>query len=141
MVAILRFGVDRGEQLKIAMVDDLCGAYSNSGTMNNTDIRIVAGDGIGGIATSGWQGRSFSLGIADAACVLAKNAALADATASLIANAVDVPSENIKRKPASNLDPDSDLGQMLVTVAVGKLTNDEIETALANGTQRAKAFL
>src|SRR3546814_14798799 len=43
-----------------------------------------------GIATSGWRGRSFSLGIADAVTVLAANAAMADAAATMIANADDV---------------------------------------------------
>ena len=42
-----------------------------------------------GIATSGWRGRSCSLGIADAVTVLAATAAEADAAATLIANAVD----------------------------------------------------
>ena len=44
-----------------------------------------------GIATSGWRGRSFSLGIADAVTVLAATAAEADAAATMIANAVDLP--------------------------------------------------
>ncbi|MBC7476617.1 MAG: UPF0280 family protein, partial [Pseudorhodobacter sp.] len=40
-----------------------------------------------GIATSGWGGRSHSLGIADSVTVLAKTAAMADAAATMIANA------------------------------------------------------
>src|SRR5206468_3910445 len=44
-----------------------------------------------GIATSGWRGRSFSLGIADSVTVLADRAAAADAAATIIANAVDLP--------------------------------------------------
>ena len=44
-----------------------------------------------GLATSGWRGRSFSLGIADAVTVLARSASLADAAATVIANAVDLP--------------------------------------------------
>ena len=43
-----------------------------------------------GIATSGWRGRSQSLGIADAVTVLACTASQADAAATLIANAVNV---------------------------------------------------
>ncbi|WP_204349766.1 hypothetical protein, partial [Klebsiella pneumoniae] len=80
------------------------------------------GDGIGGIATSGAQGRSFSLGIADSVTVLARDAASADAAATLIANAVDLDHPAIRRRPARNLDPDSDLGDRLVTVGVGDLT-------------------
>src|SRR3954452_12775472 len=52
---------------------------------------LEAGDGVGGLATSGWRGRSFSLGIADAFTVMAADAAAADAAATLIANAVDLP--------------------------------------------------
>ncbi|WP_456389916.1 UPF0280 family protein, partial [Profundibacter sp.] len=44
-----------------------------------------------GLATSGWQGRSHSLGIADAVTVIARTAAKADVAATLIANAVDLP--------------------------------------------------
>ena len=54
-----------------------------------------------GIATSGWRGRSFSLGIADAVTVLADRAAMADAAATVIANAVDLPGHpSIVRVPA-----------------------------------------
>ena len=42
---------------------------------------IGADQPVGGIATSGWRGRSQSLGIADAVTVLADTAARADAAA------------------------------------------------------------
>ena len=77
---------------------------------------IRAADPVRGIATSGWRGRSFSLGIADAVTVLAEDAAAADAAATLIANAVDLPGHSaIVRQPANELSPDSDLGERLVT--------------------------
>lgn len=105
---------------------------------------IKAGDGIGGIATSGRRckgqgGRSFSFGIADAVTVLAANAAAADAAATIIANAVDLPAHPaIVRRPASGLDPDSDLGDRLVTWEVGPLTRAEIHTALEAGARVAQ---
>ena len=75
-----------------------------------------------GIATSGWRGRSFSLGIADAVTVLADRAAMADAAATIIANAVDLPGHpGVVRVPARDLAPDSDLGDRLVTQGVGEL--------------------
>jgi len=74
-----------------------------------------------GIATSGWGGRSFSLGIADSATVLARNAAEADAAATIVANAVNADHPAIERRPAPDLDPDSDLGDLLVTTHVGPL--------------------
>ena len=72
---------------------------------------VRADDVVRGVATSGRHGRSFSLGIADAVTVLAETAARADAAATLIANAVDLPGHpSIHRVPARDLDPDSDLG-------------------------------
>lgn len=104
-------------------------------------VRITAGSGVGGIATSGWRGRSHSLGIADAVTVFAADAATADAAATLIANAVNIESDQITRQPAIQRDPDSDLGQRLVTVAVGKLTTAEARQALAAGTACAEKML
>lgn len=91
-----------------------------------------------GIATSGHGGRSFSLGIADSATVLARTAAAADAAATLIANAVNIDHPAIERRPARELDPDSDLGDLLVTVAVGDLPHDAIDEALDRGLAEAR---
>ena len=93
-----------------------------------------------GIATSGWKGRSFSLGIADSVAVLAPDAAAADAAATLIANAVDVDHPAIERTPARDLDPDSDLGRRPVTVAVGALDGDAVGRALGHGVAAAAAL-
>jgi uncharacterized protein len=95
-----------------------------------------------GIATSGWRGRSFSLGIADAVTVLADRAAMADAAATVIANAVDLPGHpGIVRVPARELAPDSDLGELLVTQGVGKLSASEIDAALDAGMAVAESLL
>lgn len=95
-----------------------------------------------GIATSGWRGRSFSLGIADVVTVLADHAAAADAAATIIANAVDLPGHPaVVRIPARELAPDSDLGHRLVTQAVGTLTPPEIDVALRSGVRTAERFL
>lgn len=98
-------------------------------------------DAVRGIATSGWRGRSFSLGIADAVTVLAVNAAAADAAATLIANAVDLPGHTaIHRRPASDLAPDSDLGDRLVTTDVAPLAPADIEAALDAGFSVAESL-
>jgi hypothetical protein len=95
---------------------------------------IDAADPVRGIATSGRHGRSFSLGIADAVTVLAHSAAPADAAATVIANAVDLPGHaGIHRLPANALQPDSDLGDRPVTRHVERLRPDEIAQALAAG--------
>ncbi|MGB5871527.1 MAG: UPF0280 family protein, partial [Albidovulum sp.] len=105
-------------------------------------ITLAAKSGVGGVATSGWRGRSHSLGVADAVTVLAATAAEADVLATLIANAVDVPgSMRIARSPASSLAPDSDLGVRLVTVDVAPLTPREVAQALDAGAARAGHFV
>jgi ApbE superfamily uncharacterized protein (UPF0280 family) len=105
-------------------------------------VGIEAGDPARGIATSGRHGRSFSLGIADAVTVLAKTASQGDAAATVIANAVDLPGHPaIVRLPANELQPDSDLGTRLVTRAVGRLGEGEVDDALAAGVDRAQQLL
>jgi hypothetical protein len=95
---------------------------------------IRACDPVRGVATSGWRGRSHSLGIADAVTILARTAAEADAAATVVANAVDLPGHPaVRRAPADSLQPDSDLGSRLVTVAVGTLGPPEIGAALDAG--------
>lgn len=126
-----------GQALDVAVAGDFSLWHTpvRSGT-----IRIRHGDGVGGIATSGARGRSFSLGIADSVTVLAKDAARADAAATLIANAVDCDDVAIERRPANELDPDSDLGDRLVTVSVGPLSPARRDAALAAGLARARAY-
>ena len=124
------------EQFAIGLMD----RTDNRGVMQT--IGIEAGDAARGIATSGRHGRSFSLGIADAVTVLAKTASQADAAATVIANAVDLPGHPaIARLPANELQPDSDLGARLVTRAVGRLGENEIDEALAAGGNRAQQLL
>jgi uncharacterized protein len=94
-----------------------------------------------GVATSGWRGRSLSLGIADAVTVLAVDAAAADVAATLIANAVDCDHPAIARRAARVIDPDSDLGDRPVTVAVGALDDAAIAAALTRGQARAAQML
>ena len=100
--------------------------------------RLTCDRPVRGIATSGRGGRSFSLGIADSATVLAATAAAADAAATLIANAVNIDHPSIERRPARELDPDSDLLDLPVTVAVGPLPDDVIAEALDRGAAEAR---
>lgn len=95
-----------------------------------------------GIATSGWRGRSHSLGIADSVTVFARTAADADAAATVIANAVDLPGHPaIVREAANALFPDSDLGERRVTTEVGALSLGEIGTALEAGAAVAQELV
>jgi ApbE superfamily uncharacterized protein (UPF0280 family) len=104
--------------------------------------RVEARDAVRGIATSGRHGRSFSLGIADAVTILAAGAADADAAATIVANAVDLPDHpDIVRVPADSLDPDSDLGSRLVTRDVPLLPAAERDRALHGGLRRAAGLI
>jgi len=102
---------------------------------------VAADQPIRGIATSGWRGRSFSLGIADAATVLAKDAATADAAATMVGNAVIVDHLAVSRAPADSIDDDTDLGGLLAVTAVGALPKAAIDAALDNGVREAQRLV
>ncbi|MFN6924353.1 MAG: UPF0280 family protein [Tabrizicola sp.] len=103
-------------------------------------VTIRADDPVRGIATSGWRGRSFSLGIADAVTVVARTAAMADAAATMIANAVDLDHPGIGRRPARDVQCDSDLGDRPVTVSVPRLAPQDRARALDAGLGAADTF-
>jgi ApbE superfamily uncharacterized protein (UPF0280 family) len=129
--------LEPGQQFVVGMIDDRPDRASLFGTAV-----LEASEPVRGIATSGWRGRSFSLGIADAVTVLADQAAMADAAATIIANAVDVPEHpNVFRVRARDIAPDNDLGDHLVTQAVGDLTAQEVCTALGGGETLARTLL
>jgi ApbE superfamily uncharacterized protein (UPF0280 family) len=132
--------LEAAERFVIGMVERPDHASVLGETFGTTT--IDANDHVSGIASSGWRGRSFSLGIADAVTVLADRAAAADAAATIIANAVDLPGHPaIVRVPARELAPDSDLGDRPVTQAVGRLTREEVNQALAAGSRTAERLL
>ena len=121
-----------GETLSLGIVGELFRP-----TIDGT-AELTFEEPVRGVATSGWQGRSLSFGIADAVTVLAKNAAAADVAATLIANAVNVDHPAIERAPARDMDDQSDLGDLLVTVGVGDLDHATVDAALAAGYATAK---
>jgi len=125
-----------GEHFTVGLAD----RPDASGVMRTMTVR--ANERTRGVATSGWRGRSFSLGIAEAVTVLAPTASQADAAATIIANAVDLPEHPaIVRCPAHELQPDSDLGARLVTRGVGELSGHEIAEALDLGAACARKLL
>jgi len=124
--------IGEGEHFSVGMVDRP-EQPSLFGTM-----LLDSAQPVRGIATSGWRGRSFSFGIADAVTVLARTAAGADAAATIISNAVDLPSHPaIIRRAACELAPDSDLRDRLVTVEVGRLPKQDVRVALGYGAKCA----
>jgi len=96
--------------------------------------------GIGGVATSGLGGRSFTKGIASAATVLSESACLSDAAATVIGNFTNVEDPKILRSLAESIYPDIDIAGEWVTTKVGKLSPEKIDEALKNGLSKAYAI-
>lgn len=129
-----------GQDYRVGLFADIA-RFDGSPPSLDGDFVIDARFPVRGIATSGWRGRSFSLGIADSVTVFAINAAMADAAATVIANAVASSHPAVRRAPASSLKDDSDLGDMLVTVDVRELPQAEVAAALEKGVARARDLL
>ncbi|MDQ6627734.1 MAG: UPF0280 family protein [Pseudomonadota bacterium] len=136
-IAVMRGLTGLSELTGLSDLTDLTGPRSSPSLDGR--FTIDAASSVRGIATSGWRGRSFSLGIADAATVLAASASAADAAATVIGNAVDVVDARIVRRPAASMRDDSDLGERLVTCAVPPLDAATIERALAAGAAAARS--
>jgi len=96
--------------------------------------------GIGGVATSGFGGRSFTMGVANAAVAVARDAISADVAATLIGNAANVKSRAVSRDMAKNLYHATDIPNHLVTTGIGGLTKSEIDEAINAGRRKAETF-
>lgn len=125
------------QRMRIAAVADVSQPGAAQDPSRRLDFEIHAESAVRGVATSGWQGRSFSLGIADSVTILSATAAEADAAATVVANAVDVQDAGVIRRPAYELQPDSDLGDRLVTVSVPPLPMETVQRALEAGHAKA----
>ena len=130
-----------GASIKVGLFADLARFDPADGRLPiDADFTVTADLPVRGIATSGWRGRSFSLGIADSVTVLARTAAMADAAATQIANAVNTDDPRIERRPANTLKDDTDLGDTPVTVGVPRLGAEQVQVALQAGAARARAL-
>jgi ApbE superfamily uncharacterized protein (UPF0280 family) len=103
-------------------------------------ISIHEAMGVGGIATSGLGGRSFTKGIASAATVLSGTASYSDAAATVIGNFTNVEDPHIKRSLAEHIYSDTDIVGEWVTVEVGELSQNKIEEALKHGLSKADSI-
>jgi hypothetical protein len=92
---------------------------------------------IGGVATSGLGGRSFTKGIASAATVFSENASLSDAAATVVGNFTKIEDPSIAKSLAEKVYPDTDIRGEWVTIKVGKLSQEKIEEALNKGLTKA----
>lgn len=127
--------LDPGERYRVGVVADL------QAPAIDAVFDMDGSESVRGIASSGWRGRSLSMGIADTVTVIARDAAAADAAATLIGNLVNVNDSSIVRAPASSVRDDSDLGDRPVTVAVGVLSEAQINRALESGRDFAQHLL
>jgi ApbE superfamily uncharacterized protein (UPF0280 family) len=86
-----------------------------------------------GLATSGFGGRSFTLGLADIVTVVAATGAVADAAATFICNCTNTESDQVVRQKASEIEPLTDIPDDNVTIRIGQLNYIDILNALDNG--------
>ncbi|MFZ5650882.1 MAG: UPF0280 family protein [Bacillota bacterium] len=126
----IAFRIEPGSSLRVGIVTDLACAKIT----HFLDLREDYG--LGGIATSGYGGRSFTKGISSAVVALAGNAALADACATMIANAVNADHPEIVRVPAEHLDPLTDISGQMVTAGIGRLDQATIQRAILSGQKK-----
>jgi ApbE superfamily uncharacterized protein (UPF0280 family) len=132
-----------GQSLKVGLYADIArldAAQLQDQLLLDGQFSVDAAMPVRGVATSGWRGRSFSMGLADSVTVLARSAAQADAAATVIANAVNVNDARVQRAPAASRKDDSDLGQQLVTIDVPPLPPALVQKALQAGLAKARAL-
>ncbi len=104
-------------------------------------LNITGRHNIGGVASSGWSGRSLSTGVADLVTVWAENASLADAAATFIAGKTTTSGIGVVQARAIELDPSSDLGNQLVTARVDRLSGRRRSQAFQKGARTAEELL
>lgn len=94
-----------------------------------------------GVATSGLQGRSLTRGVASAATIIAGSASVADAAATSIANASYVKDDTVIQKPAEELDEQTDIPGVAVTIQAGPFTEEKKDLALSGAMKKAERLL
>lgn len=104
-------------------------------------VTIDSSSGIGGICTSGLGGRSFTRGVAEAAVAVSHTAALADACATVIGNATYVAHPAVEQRRARDLDPATDIPDLLVTTRVGSLPDDVVSRSLEQAVSVARQLI
>ncbi len=93
--------------------------------------------GVGGIATSGLGGRSFTKGVASAAVCIGSSAVYADAAATVVGNSTWVEDPSIETGLAEDLYPDTDIKGQRVVTRVGAIGEQKIGQAIQQGLKSA----
>jgi ApbE superfamily uncharacterized protein (UPF0280 family) len=97
--------------------------------------------GIGGVATSGLGGRSFTKGLASAVVAIGQSAVYADAAATVLGNSTWVDDPNIDTELAEKLYPDTDIAGQRVVIKVGQIEEKKIGEAMQNGLRTASLLI
>ena len=80
-------------------------------------------------------------GVASAATIIAGSASVADAAATSIANASYVKDETVIQKPAEELDEQTDIPGVAVTIQAGPFTEEKKDLALSGAMTKAEKLL
>lgn len=113
-----------GRSVRMGILPDI-----SNGNMSQI-VTIRAGDGIGGVCTSGLGGRSLTRGVAGAVTVFSECCAIADACATHIANCTYIRSPRVRTVLAKEIEPESDIAELTVVTSVSCLTQEEKVKAL-----------
>lgn len=140
-----RVVVNNGGDIAIRLQDEEPVRVGIRTDVNNQDYEdvLVLGPGCGswGVATSGLGGRSLTRGIASAATIVASTASLADAAATAVANASFVEDEQVAQRYAEEIDPNTDIRGLRVTVKVGRISREKCRVALSKAMDRAEELI
>ncbi|MDM8539998.1 hypothetical protein QUF90_02820 [Desulfococcaceae bacterium HSG9] len=94
-----------------------------------------------GVATSGLEGRSMTQGVASAATVIAGRASVADAAATSIANASYIEDKTVIQRPAEELDEQTDIPGIDVTIQAGPFTEAKKDLALSGAMKKTEELM
>ncbi|MFO7740164.1 MAG: hypothetical protein R6V46_16915 [Desulfatiglandaceae bacterium] len=104
-------------------------------------IALDSRSGSWGVTTSGFGGRSLTRGVASAVTVIARSASVADAASTAIANASFVTDDGVIQRRAEEIEPETDLVGLPVTVKVAQLAQEKKIRAVSNAIKRAEALI
>lgn len=137
--------VDNGGDIAIRLSGDETAAVGIRPRVGSREISHVlqlnSSRGSWGVTTSGCGGRSFTRGIASAVTTLAASASVADAAATAIANACYVEDPGIIQVPADQVDPETDIPGVRVTLTVGLLSREKKRLAVNRALAKADQLL
>jgi ApbE superfamily uncharacterized protein (UPF0280 family) len=94
-----------------------------------------------GVATSGLEGRSLSQGVASAVTIFAGSASVADAAATSVANASYIEDETVIQRYAEELDEQTDIPGIAVTIQAGPFSEQKKELALSRAMKKAEELI